>query len=184
MSAEGNLPASSPSGGSPARASRAGAAIAAFFAAFVIAVAGFAAGFYLGARRPVGIARSPSGDAVAYVLEGRCAQGRCQSLWIGRDTKNAKMVQALAGPTEEAGEIAWTPDGKRVAFIINGYQLRLFDAASGSPLGAVVIIDPDGFPSSRIARGVTFSTNGAAITYDDCPRSQSGCKPGLLAIKQ
>ena len=107
-----------------------------------------------------------------------------QSLWIGPDTKKAKMVQALSGPSEEAGEIVWTPDGKRVAFIINGYQLRMFDAASGSALGAVVIIDPDGFPSSRIARGVTFSSNGAAITYDDCPRAQSGCKPGILAIKQ
>ena len=173
MSAEGNV-----------RPSRAGATIAAFIAAFVIAIGGFAAGFYLGARRAVAIMRSPSGDAVAYVLEGRCAQGRCQSLWIGPDTKKAKMVQSLSGPTEEAGEIAWTPDSKRVAFIINGYQLRLFDAASGSSLGAIVIIDPDGFPSSRIARGVTFSSNGAAITYDDCPRAQSGCKAGILAIKQ
>ena len=178
MSAQGNLPSQ------PARRNRVGAAIAAFFAAFVVGVIGFAGGFYLGSRRAVNVVPSPAKNAVAYILEGRCAQGRCQSLWIGRDTKNAKMVQALAGPTEEAGEIAWTPDGKRVAFIINGYQLRLFDAASGSPLGAVVIIDPDGFPSSRIARGVTFSTNGAAITYDDCPRSQSGCKPGILAIKQ
>ena len=186
MSAEGNVPAAGPSGAArtPARSNRAGAAIAAFIAAFVIAIGGFAGGFFLGARRAVAIVRSPSGDAVAYVLEGRCAQGRCQSLWIGPDTKKAKMVQALSGPSEEAGEIAWTPDGKRVAFIINGYQLRMFDAASGSALGAVVIIDPDGFPSSRIARGVTFSSNGAAITYDDCPRAQSGCKPGLLAIKQ
>jgi hypothetical protein len=94
------------------------------------------------------------------------------------------MVQALGGPSEEAGEIAWTPDGTRVAFVINGYQLRVFEAQSGKALGAVAIIDPDGFPSSRIARGVTFSTNGAAITYDDCPRDHSGCKPGILAIKQ
>ena len=127
---------------------------------------------------------SPTRDAVAYVLEGRCAAGRCQSLWIGPDTKKAKMVQALGGPSEEAGEIAWTPDGRKVAFIVNGYQLRLFDAKSGAALGAVAIIDPDGFPSSRIARGVTFSTNGASITYDDCPRDHSGCKPGILAIKQ
>jgi WD40 repeat protein len=167
----------------PARRSRAGAAIAAFIAAFVVAIGGFAAGFYLGARRAVAIVRSPSGDKVAYVLEGRCAQGRCQSLWIGPDTNNAKMVQSLSGPSEEAGEIAWTPDGKRVAFIINGYQLRMFDATAGSSLGAIAIIDPDGFPSSRIARGVTFSSNGAAITFDDCPRAQSGCKPGILAIK-
>ena len=165
MSAEGNLPA-------------------AIIAAFVVATAGFGAGFYLGSRRAVTVAVSPARDAVAFVLEGRCAAGRCQSLWIGPDTKRATMVQALGGPSEEAGEIAWTPDGSRVAFIVNGYQLRMFDAKSRAPLGAVVIIDPDGFPSSRIARGVTFSSNGAAITYDDCPRDHSGCKPGMLAIKQ
>jgi hypothetical protein len=94
------------------------------------------------------------------------------------------MVQALGGPSEEADEIAWTPDGSKVAFIVNGYQLRMFEAATGKSLGALAIIDPDGFPSSRVARGVTFSSNGAAITYDDCPRDHSGCKPAILAIKQ
>jgi hypothetical protein len=48
----------------------------------------------------------------------------------------------------------------------------------------MALIDPDGFPSSRVARGVTFSTNGAAVTFDDCPRDHSGCKPGLVAIKK
>ena len=127
---------------------------------------------------------SPARDAVAFVLEGRCATDRCQTLWIGPDTKRAKMVQALSGSGEQAGEIAWTPDGARVGFVINGYQLRVFDARTGAALGAVAVIDPDGFPSSRIARGVTFSANGAAVTYDDCPRYHSGCKPGMLAIKK
>jgi Tol biopolymer transport system component len=178
MSAQGNLPPQ------PARGKGFGAAIAALFAAFIVGVIGFAGGFYLGSRRAVNVVPSPSGKAVAYILEGRCAQGRCQSLWIGPDTKQARMVQALAGPSEEADEIAWTPDGSKVAFIVNGYQLRMFDAVTGKPLGALAIIDPDGFPSSRVARGVTFSSNGAAITYDDCPRDHSGCKPAILAIKQ
>ena len=178
MSAQGNLPAQ------PPRGNRFGAAIAGFFAAFVIGVIGFAGGFYLGSRRAVNVVPSPSKKAVAYILEGRCAQGRCQSLWIGPDTKQAKMVQALGGPSEQADEIAWTADESRVAFIVNGYQLRMFEAATGKSLGALAIIDPDGFPSSRVARGVTFSSNGAAITYDDCPRDHSGCKPAILAIKQ
>ena len=38
-------------------------------------------------------------------------------------------------------------------------------------------------PSSRLARGVTFSQNGAAVTFDDCPRGRSGCKPGLAAVR-
>ena len=148
-----------------------------------MAIVGFAGGFFLGARRAVTVVESPARDAVAFVLEGRCAAGRCQSLWVGPDTKRASRVQALSGPSEEAGEIAWTADGSRVGFLINGYQLRVFDGRTGASLGAVAIIDPDGFPSSRIARGVTFSGNGHAITFDDCPRAHSGCKPGMLAIK-
>jgi hypothetical protein len=156
---------------------------AAIVAALVGALA-FAGGFVLGARRIVRFANAPAGDGVAYVLEGRCLAGRCQTLWIGGTVKTARVVQTLSAGDEEADEIAWTPDGGRVAFTVNGYQLRLFDARTGQNLGALAIIDPDGFPSSRIARGVTFSTNGAAITFDDCARDHSGCKPGFLAIKQ
>jgi hypothetical protein len=176
MSAEGNLPA-------PRPRQPGGAAVAALIGAFVVASAAFAGGWLLGARRTVLRVDAPANDAVAYVFEGRCAAGLCQSLWVGKDVKSAKRVEMLTGPGEQAGEIAWTQDGGRVAFIVNGYQLRLFDARTGAGLGALAIIDPDGFPSSRIARGVTFSANGNAITFDDCPRYQSGCKPGILAIK-
>jgi len=157
---------------------------AAFIAAFVVGLSGFAGGYILGARRIVHFANAPGGNGVAYVLEGRCAAGLCQSLWVGASVKAAKVVETLSGAAEQADEIVWTPDGGRVAFIVNGYQLRLFDAHTGTNLGALALIDPDGFPTSRIARGVTFSNNGAAITYDDCPRDHSGCKPGLMAIKR
>jgi len=177
MSAEGNLPA--------ARSrSRGGAAVAALIVVFVAALVAFAGGWFLGARRTVMVFSSPAGGALAYVFEARCAQGLCQSLWIGKDMRQAKMVQMLTGPGEQVGEIAWTPDAARVAFLINGYQLRLFDAASGANLGAVSLIEPDRTPTSRIARGVTFSNNGAAVTFDDCPRFSSGCKPAFIAIRK
>jgi hypothetical protein len=157
---------------------------AAIIAAFVVASVAFAGGYMLGARRIVRFVNAPGGNGVAYVLEGRCAAGLCQSLWIGSTVKSSKAVEGLTGPSELADEIAWTPDGGRVAFIVNGYQLRLFDAHTGSSLGAIALIDPDGFPTSRIVRGVTFSTNGAAVTFDDCPRDHSGCKPGMVAIRR
>jgi hypothetical protein len=174
MSAQGNLP--------PARRSRGGAAIAAAIAAFVVGAGGFAAGWLLSARHVTMAVPSPAGDLVAYILEARCALGRCQSLKIGT-ASNARVVETLNGESEQADEIAWTPDGGRVAFLVNGYQLRVFDAHTGANLGAVSLIAPDKSPSSRIARGVTFSSNGAAVTFDDCPRNHSGCQPGMLAIR-
>ncbi len=137
----------------------------------------------IGGRRTALTSTSPSGDAVAYIFEARCASGICQSLMVGPTNRSARSVETLKGDSEKADQIAWTPDGGRVGFLVNGYQLRVFDARTGANLGAVSLIEPDRSPSTRIARGVTFSTNGAAVTFDDCPRSHSGCKPGLVAIK-
>jgi hypothetical protein len=175
MSAEGNLPA--------ARGSRrAGIAVAFVMAAFVVAAAGFTAGWMLGARRVVMTREAPTRDAVAFVSEARCSGGRCETLWVGPGPSRSRRVESLT-PDERADEIAWTADGGRVGFLINGYQLRLFDARTGQNLGAVTLVEPDGSPSSRIARGLTFSGNGRAVTFDDCPRDHSGCRPGLLALK-
>ncbi len=171
MPPEGKLPA------------RGGTLVAVLMTAVMSAAVGFGAGWLLGSRRIVMAVKSPAGDAVAFVLEGRCAAGLCQTLRIGPNGSSARVVESLSGPDEQATEIAWAPDGGRVGFLVNGYQLRVFDAGSGKNLGAMTIVAPDGAPPSRIARGVTFSTNGAAITFDDCPRDRSGCRAGFAAIK-
>jgi hypothetical protein len=175
MSAERDL--------SSARSSRGGAIIVLLMAVVVAALSGFSAGWLLSARRVVLAATSPAGGAVAFVLEGRCAAGICQTLRVGPTGSSASVVESLSGPEEVADEIAWAADGGRVAFLVNGYQLRLFDAHTGRNLGALTLVQPDGSPSSRIARGVTFSSNGAAVTFDDCPRGHSGCKAGFAAIR-
>ncbi|HTI36165.1 MAG TPA: hypothetical protein VL484_01290 [Vicinamibacterales bacterium] len=177
MSVEGNLP-------SAAASQRGGRLVAAALAAVVIGVCAFSAGWMMGARRTLFSTSSPDGQLVAYVTEARCAQVRCQALRIGPNGRggSSRTVETLTGD-EQVSEVAWMPQGERVGFLVNGYQLRVFDGRTGRSLGAVSLIDPDGFPSSRIARGVTFSANGAAVTFDDCPRDRSGCKPGLLALK-
>jgi len=176
MSAQGNVPAQRPG-------QRAGRAIVFTIAGFVIAAAGFASGWLIGGRRTIMTATSPTRDAVAFVYEGRCAAGFCQALYVGSNLRTARSLETLSGDAERADQIVWTPDGGRVAFLVNGYQLRIFDAHTGANLGAVNLVEPDGSPSTRIARGVTFSSNGAAVTFDDCARSHSGCRPGLTALK-
>ena len=92
-------------------------------------------------------------------------------------------MASLAPGTEHCEEIAWAKDGYRVGFVVNGYQLRIFDAENRKQVRQVNLIEPDGTPSSRFVRGVTFSQNGAAVTFDDCPRGRSGCKSGLAAVR-
>jgi Tol biopolymer transport system component len=77
----------------------------------------------------------------------------------------------------------WTPDGKRVAFVIDGREMLLYDAQARKLAGTVRLLSSEA-AQSRIARGVTFSENGRAVTFDDCPRAHSGCRAGVLGIPQ
>src|SRR5206468_606375 len=83
---------------------------AALIGAFVAGAIGFAGGYVLGARRIVAFVNAPASDGVAYVLEGRCAAGSCQSLWVGGTVKSSKVVETLSGSSETADAIAWTAD--------------------------------------------------------------------------
>jgi hypothetical protein len=127
-------------------------------------------------------AAAPGRSRVALVRARECGAGLCETLWIGESRESAAQVASLDPGRERCTEIAWTPDGSRVAFLVNGYQLRLHDAETGAPAGQIRLVDPGGDPPSRIARGVTFSENGRAVTFDDCPRAKSGCRSGLAAV--
>jgi hypothetical protein len=155
--------------------------------AALAATAGVACGYTVGLRtadppRDVITASPPQGGRIAFVRETACGQGRCQALWLGTTMEDATEVAALAGPDRCEG-IAWSNDGYRLGFLVNGYELRVFDSDPRRQVAQVNLIEPDGVPSSRIARGITFSANGAAVTFDDCPRWTSGCKSGLAAIR-
>jgi hypothetical protein len=126
---------------------------------------------------------APDAQHVAAVRLTRCGTDWCESLWLGPSPQNARLVVTLPHGSERCTEIAWARDGKRVGFLINGYQLRLYDAHSSAPAGLVDLVPADSQPSTRIARGITFSDNGAAITFDDCPRDRSGCRPGIVAMR-
>lgn len=127
---------------------------------------------------------APNNAHVAFVRDRNCETGPCQSLWIGASRETATQVAALGEGSERCDEIAWTPDGRRVGFLVNGYQLRVYEAGTLRPAGQLRLIEPDATPTTRIARGVTFSENGRAVTFDDCPRGRSGCRAGLAAVPQ
>jgi hypothetical protein len=176
MSAQRTMPAS--------RAANARLKVAALVVVLVTAVAAaYLAGKRAGAVQDVLSASPAEAHRVAFVRKQPCIGGWCETIWMGNTTGDAVQVASLSAGTEHCDEIAWARDGFRVGFVINGYQLRIFDAGSRTQVGQVNLIDPDGTPSSRIVRGVTFSQNGAAVTFDDCPRGHSGCKSGLAAVR-
>jgi hypothetical protein len=146
-------------------------------------VAAYMAGKRAGAVQELMAASPSNAPGIAFIRKQACANGWCETIWLGTTKADAVQVSALAPGSEHCDEIAWAADGYRVGFVINGYQLRIFDGVARKPINQINLIEPDGTPSSRIVRGVTFSQNGASVTFDDCPRGRSGCKSGLTAIR-
>ena len=167
----------------PARSSGAPLKAAVALAVVIAAAAGYVVGRRAGAVHELLFARPTEAQRVAFVQEEPCADKTCQTMWLGNSREDAVQVGSLAAATERCEEIAWAKDGLRVGFVINGYQLRIFDGYTRKPVREVNLIEPDGNPTSRFVRGVTFSQNGAAVTFDDCPRGRSGCKSGLVAVR-
>jgi hypothetical protein len=146
-------------------------------------VAGYLAGYRAAAIHEVMFAKAGEAQRVAFVRESQCGAETCQTLWIGRAREDAIQVAALTPGSERCEEVAMAKDGFRMGFLVNGYQFRVFDGETRKEVNRVNLLEPDRTPSSRIARGITFSTNGAAVTFDDCPRDRSGCKSALVAIR-
>jgi hypothetical protein len=168
---------------SPARR-RARLSAVLFFVAMAPALAAaYLAGKRAGAVQELMAASPPHTQAIGLVKKQPCATGWCETLWLGKTRADAVKVAELRAGAEHCDEIAWASDGYRVGFVVNGYQLRIFDGVSRKPINQVNLIGPDGPPSSHVVRGVTFSQNGAAVTFDECPRVGSGCKSGLAAVR-
>ncbi len=165
---------------------RSGAPLKAALAILLLAagaVAGYLAGRRTAAGHEVLFARPAAAERVAFVREEPCADTTCHTMWLGNSRDDAVQVASLAAATERCEEIAWANDGLRVAFVINGYRLQIFDGYTRKFIREVNAIEPDGTPTARFVRGVTFSENGAAVTFDDCPRGRSGCRSGLAAVR-
>ena len=126
---------------------------------------------------------APDTHHVAAVRLTKCDAGWCEGLWMGQTTESLELIATLRGANERCSEIAWSRDGKRAGFLINGQQLRIYGTDTHRPAGQIDLVPRDSDPPTRLARGLTFSENGAAITFDDCPRDRSGCRPALVALR-
>jgi len=132
-------------------------------------------------RRVTARALSPDKSRVAVALEAPCPDGLCQELRLGISEETSNTVASLSN--RSCSEIVWTPDGRRVAFLIDGSEITIYDAQTLKLAGTVRLLTSEA-TQTRVARGVTFSENGRAATFDDCPRTHSGCRAGVVGVPQ
>jgi hypothetical protein len=132
-------------------------------------------------RRVVARAAAPHAPKVALAIEVACATGLCQELRLGTSDDATALLKSLSGRT--CDEIVWTPDGSRVAFVVDGLEMELYDTATSKLAGTVRLLTAEA-GATRLARGITFSENGRAVTFDDCPRGKSGCRAAFVGVPQ
>jgi hypothetical protein len=158
-------------------------------AAFLVGVAFGSAGALLVTARTTDASRrrvaarvlSPDKSRVAAAREVPCGEGTCQELRLGTSDDASTTLTILNN--RSCSEIAWTPDGTRVAFVVDGTEMSLYDAQTSRLAGTVRLLTSEA-AQTRLARGVTFSENGRAATFDDCPRAHSGCRAGVVGVPQ
>jgi hypothetical protein len=176
MSAQGAVPSS-----------RAKGALIALVAGVALGAAG---AWQLGPRLGLGAAMhraaraaSPDGSRVAAAFERPCGEIVCGELRAGPAATETAAAAFDTYRDSSCDEIVWTPDGKRIGFLMTGQQLVLYDAQTLKHVGNVRLLTQEA-ASTRLARGVTFSENGRAVTFDDCPRGRSGCRAGVVGVPQ
>jgi hypothetical protein len=137
-----------------------------------------------GSEAPLRVLRAASPDSarIASAIVRACRpHGLCGELRLGASGADAPIVHSLEG--HECQEIVWTPDGTRVGFVIDANHVMLYDAATRKHAGTVRLLT-DEAAQTRLARGITFSENGRALTFDDCPRGRSGCRAAVVGVPQ
>lgn len=89
-------------------------------------------------------------------------------------------IKRLDESTGLATELVWAPNGELAGVLVNHMKLAVIDAAGKRLLYELPLVEK--LDGSRMARGVSFSANALAITFDDCPTYGAGCRPRFMAL--
>lgn len=144
----------------------------------IAAVAGFAAGR---ASKEMGtVAQAWSPDGRSYVaVERRFSFGPADERLLVATGDQQVELRALT-PEAQVGNMIWANDSALAGVVIGGSTLAVIDPAEARILYELPLLEVrDG---SRFVRGVGFSANALAITFDDCPRQGAGCRPRFMAL--
>ena len=145
----------------------------------IAGLAGFAAGRATSGVGVVTHVPAPDGRAHVSVVRKFSLGAADQRVMIGSGNDTTE-VRRLGEDTGPAGEVMWAPDGSVAGVVLNGSKLMVIEAASRRVLYELPLLEKQ--DGSRIARGVGFSANALAITFDDCPRTGAGCRPRFMAL--
>jgi tricorn protease len=100
---------------------------------------------------------SPKGDEVAWFSDS----GEGYELLIGSQDGLEPPRRLGIGPSKMAWDVAWSPDGRRIAFVDDDVRVRVLELASGK----VSTVDQGGVNVERGDMGLTWSHDSKWLAY-------------------
>ncbi|MEX2271770.1 MAG: hypothetical protein WD690_09880 [Vicinamibacterales bacterium] len=140
---------------------------------------GFAAGRATADIGVVAHVPAPGGKSHVRVVRKFSLGPVDQRVLMGHGSERIELKR-LDDATGAAGEIMWAPDGSLAGVLLNGSRLIVIDAGADRVLYELPLLETQ--DGSRMARGIGFSANAMAITFDDCPRTGAGCRSRFMAL--
>ena len=145
----------------------------------IAGLVGFAVGRATADVGTVAHAPAPGGQAHIRIAQKFSLGPLDQRVLVGAEGTETE-VRRIDHASGTADEIAWAPDGSMAGVLLNGSKLVVIDIAGRRVLYELPLLEKQ--DGSRMARGVGFSANAMAITFDDCPRTGAGCRPRFMAL--
>jgi hypothetical protein len=117
-------------------------------------------------------APSPDGRYVAAVRQFFNIDPPDDHLYLGPRAGPARRVMDLGGDIDWCQTIVWSPDSRRVGFLIRDQRLAVFDSASAELVALLVLVDSGGaYPGANEARDVAFDATGDAVSFTRAART-------------
>jgi TolB protein len=122
---------------------------------------------------------SPDGSLIVFKRIYQCCGVPPDSLWlIGADGSNPHQLSATTGAREALTGTAWSPDGKRLAFLAPGTDLNL----------DIYVINADGRGETNITRSLedeffpSWSPDGRKIAFSRVALGASSLGTGVFVV--
>lgn len=126
---------------------------------------------------------SPDGGHRAVVRNHPSIDPPRQSLWLERVSGGRQWLRDLSEDQDGCDQAVWSPDGRRVAFVVQGIELLVYSVPDGELVQrSRPRTDGSSPPSPHVAE-LRFTEDGSALDFRLCSRRGDRCaEPARLDV--
>ena len=114
--------------------------------------------------------RAPDGSVAAIVLSHPSIDPPRQSLGLRAAGGEVRVLRRLAEDQDWCRQAYWSGDSSTVVFLVQDAHMLAY-SRSGELLADRWLVEPRGYPTTKVARQFALSPDGTTATYRACTRS-------------